>query len=187
MFAPGGSVAAGVLAATINWLLMANLMHDGCHAALSTRPWLNHVGHFLGSAPFGCGMGGWWLQHVISHHPNINQLELDYDAHHMPWTRWHKDVRPERHHNKAGVTQLVFHVVAHHRPLFVILRLCRLSRCSDMADGLGGAIGLFRLPPDVITPNYVLCPRPDRVGPADLPLALALCGAQHTIHTTIHE
>ena len=21
------------------------------------------------------------------HHPNINQLELDYDAHHMPWTR----------------------------------------------------------------------------------------------------
>ena len=113
LFAPGGSVAAGVLAATINWLLMANLMHDGCHAALSTRPWLNHVGHFLGSAPFGCGMGGWWLQHVISHHPNINQLELDYDAHHMPWTRWHKDVRPERHHNKAGVTQLVFHVVAY--------------------------------------------------------------------------
>ena len=74
---PDGSVGAGALAAYLNWLLMCNLMHDGCHAALSTRPWVNHLGQLLGAAPWSCGQAQWWLQHVVSHHPNINQLGLD--------------------------------------------------------------------------------------------------------------
>ena len=92
---PSGSAWAGLVAATLNWLLMCNMMHDGCHAALSTRPWLNHLGQFLGSAPWSCGQAQWWLQHCISHHPNINQLGLDIDAHHFPLSRWHCRVAHE--------------------------------------------------------------------------------------------
>ena len=117
------SVGWGALAAGLNWLLMANMMHDGSHAALSSRPWVNHVGQFVGSIPWACGQAQWWLQHVVSHHPNINQVGLDVDCHHFPWARWHHRVdaeiepRPGRRvrcrEAIAGAHQLLMHTLAY--------------------------------------------------------------------------
>ena len=119
------SVGWGAAAACLNWLLMCNLMHDASHAALSSRPWVNHVGQFLGSAPWACGQAQWWLQHVISHHPNINQVGLDLDVHHWPMARWHHKVewpwfgqregqqRVPTRALVAGAWQMFMHVLAH--------------------------------------------------------------------------
>ena len=108
------SVLAGAVCGMLNYVIMVNLLHDGCHAALSTRPWVNYLGHLLGASPWVCGQASWWLQHVVSHHPNINQLGLDIDAHHFPWLRWHRRVVYEIAGGRvAGLHQMAWHLLAY--------------------------------------------------------------------------
>merc|ERR1711920_683035 len=63
------------------WYLTGNAMHDGSHAAFSTKPWINRMAAHA-AFPFGINQVGWTIEHVMSHHIFTNE-EHDVDLYHF--------------------------------------------------------------------------------------------------------
>lgn len=65
----------------LSWYMTGSVMHDASHSALVAQPWLNRV--FAHAAfPYGVNVGGWHIQHVMSHHIYTNEEE-DVDLYHF--------------------------------------------------------------------------------------------------------
>ena len=62
-------------------LLAINIGHDGAHAVLSRRNWINQLGLYGSFILVGADPYLWRLRHVRSHHvfPNVNGSDIDID------------------------------------------------------------------------------------------------------------
>jgi len=63
-------------------LLAVNLGHDGAHAALSRRAWVNNFALYGSFTLIGADPYLWRMRHVRSHHifPNVNGCDIDIDS-----------------------------------------------------------------------------------------------------------
>jgi fatty acid desaturase len=76
-----GSTGSLLLFPLCYWVVASDLMHNGSHFAMSTRPWINAVSAYIGS--FHVQVHCWDLQHVIGHHCHTNVFGRDPDMSHF--------------------------------------------------------------------------------------------------------
>jgi linoleoyl-CoA desaturase len=82
--------------------LTLNVMHDGSHNALFSRPWVNKL-CAKAAFPFGVNVAGWTIQHVTSHHIYTNMEDHDVDLYHF---------EPVMHLKKGvGTVPIVLHCI----------------------------------------------------------------------------
>lgn len=102
-----GSYSALLALPLLAWLVVANLAHDGSHFAVSRHAWVNQL-CLYGASPLFYAESTWYVAHIISHHLDTNDCELDVDLHHG--RRWHPQ-QPVKE-KVRGWRNLVWHAVA---------------------------------------------------------------------------
>mmetsp|Transcript_4341 Transcript_4341/g.13267 ORF Transcript_4341/g.13267 Transcript_4341/m.13267 type:complete len:533 (-) Transcript_4341:105-1703(-) len=80
-----GSLLAVVHFPLLYWVVCSDLMHNGSHFAMSTRPAVNTVCSYIGSLHIQHHL--WAIQHVVGHHVHTNMHGLDPDLHHFTHER----------------------------------------------------------------------------------------------------
>jgi linoleoyl-CoA desaturase len=81
-FGPWAMLALANIYGVAALLLAINFGHDGAHAALAPRKWVNQAALYGSFMLIGADPYLWRLRHVRSHHvfPNVNGSDIDIDS-----------------------------------------------------------------------------------------------------------
>ena len=81
-FGPLAMLALANVYGIASLLLAINLGHDGAHAALARRAWINNIALYGSFMLIGADPYLWRMRHVRSHHvfPNVNGCDIDIDS-----------------------------------------------------------------------------------------------------------